>query len=288
MAWGDWLNCSTSDPPVQISRIALISTRGLGFRYGDRTILAEVGLTTRPGAVVGLIGPNGSGKSTLLRCLYGALRPCVGNVSLDDLDIGQYTTGEVARRVGVVPQDATTGLGMTVAESVLLGRSPHRRDHQPYTVEDRQIVADALEQVGAVSLAARPVTELSGGERQRVLIARCLAQKSEILLLDEPTNHLDVRYQHDILGLVRALRLTSVIVLHDLNLAARYCDHLVLLQHGVVVADGDVQTVLDPGILRQVYEIDVRRIDVAGELVLMFGPNVGGVAATAETTSRQH
>jgi iron complex transport system ATP-binding protein len=249
----------------------VITAQNITFRFGDRSILTGVGVATRPGSVTGLIGPNGSGKSTLLRCLYGALRPVGGTVLLDDVKIEKQTTREIARKVGVVSQENTGGAGLTVAESVLLGRSPHRRDHQSFTEHDRQIVADALEKVGAVALAARKISELSGGERQRVLIARCLAQGAPIVLLDEPTNHLDVRFQHEVLALVRSLELATVIVLHDLNLAARYCDQLVLLHDCSVVAEGKVRTVLDPAILEPVYGIAVRRHEIDGELILAFG-----------------
>ena len=250
----------------------MITAENLSFRYGDRMILAGVGVATRPGLVTGLIGPNGSGKSTLLRCLYGALRPFAGTVLLDDLDVGTQSPRLIAQRVGVVPQDGVGSRGLSVAEAVLLGRSPHRRDHQSFTCDDRTIVAEALEQVGALELASRRIGELSGGERQRVLVARCLAQRAPIMLLDEPTNHLDIRYQHEVLGLVRSLGLTTIVVLHDLNLAARYCDHLLLLDNCVVVAEGDTRSVLEPNVLEPVYGITVRRIETDGELLLAFGP----------------
>ena len=250
----------------------MISARGVGFRFGDRQILVDVDLESSPGMVVGLIGPNGSGKSTLLRCLFGSLRPSTGAVLVDDRAINTLPQREIARLVAVVPQEQHGFGSLTVAECVLLGRHPHRRDHQSFTGDDHQIVAEALEQVKASGLAARTMDSLSGGERQRVLIARCLAQQCSVLLLDEPTNHLDVRFQHEVLGLVRHLEQATIVVLHDLNLAAQYCDHLVLLHERHVVAQGSTDDVLQPHVLEPVYEIGVRRIDDSqGGIHLAFG-----------------
>ena len=250
----------------------MISTSGLGFRFGDRDILVGVDLESSPGKVVGLIGPNGSGKSTLLRCLFGSLKPSTGTVLINDHPIVALPQRQIARLVAVVPQEQHGFGSLTVAECVLLGRHPHRSDHQSFTADDRQIAAGALEQVRASGLAARAMNSRSGGERQRVLIARCLAQQCSVLLLDEPTNHLDVRYQHEVLDLVRLLRQATIVVLHDLNLAAQYCDHLVLLNDCHVVAEGSTDDVLTPHVLEPVYGIEVRRItDDDGGVHLAFG-----------------
>ncbi len=240
--------------------------------YDGSLVLAGVGLAARPGEVVGVIGPNGSGKTTLLRALYRALVPRTGTVAIDGVAIGRLSAREIARRVAVVSQQDAPEHPLTVAELVLVGRLPHQRDLWPSSAADDRIAAAALVRVGARHLAERPFQTLSGGERQRVLIARALAQQADHLLLDEPTNHLDVRYQHEILGLVRELGVTTVVVLHDLNLAARYCDHLVLLDDGSVAAAGAPRDVLTRALLEAVYEVAVRRLDDDGTVQLIFGP----------------
>jgi iron complex transport system ATP-binding protein len=249
----------------------VIEATRVTVELGGRAVVDDVDLATVDGRVVGLIGPNGSGKSTLLRCMCAALAPSGGAVMLAGRGISEWSTREVAQQVAVVPQEQVPATGLTVAELVLLGRAPHRRDHQGFTASDHDMVATALGKVGALDLASRRWHELSGGERQRVALARCLAQGSAALLLDEPTNHLDVRYQHEVLALVRSLGLTTIVVLHDLNLAARYCDHLVLIDDGRVVRSGDVDHVLDPVLLADVYGIAVRRIDDHAGPVMVFG-----------------
>ncbi|GAA0486315.1 ABC transporter ATPase [Paractinoplanes deccanensis] len=248
----------------------MISASALSWRYGADPVIDGVDVVARPGRVLGLIGPNGSGKTTLLRLLYGALRSPTGQVTVDGVAVPELSPRETARRIAVVVQESGGETAMTVAEMVLLGRGPHLSTFQRAGAADHEIAAECLERVGAAHLAGRAFAGLSGGERQRVLIARALAQQATHLLLDEPTNHLDIRYQHEILHLVRELGTCSVVVLHDLNLAARYCDDLVLLGGGDVVAAGPAGEVLDPAILEPVYGIGIRRLDLDGTLHLLF------------------
>ncbi|WP_241695162.1 ABC transporter ATP-binding protein [Streptomyces sp. C] len=222
------------------------------------TLLHGVDLTARPGETVGVVGPNGSGKTTLLRCVYGTLRPTAGRVLLDGADAAALGAKERARRVAVVPQDATGTFGLTVREVVAMGRSPHKRFWEQDGPEDRRQVAAALETVGAAGYAERRFEELSGGERQRALVARALVQEPGLLALDEPTNHLDIRYQLEVLGLVRGLPATALLVLHDLNLAASFCDRLYVLSAGRVVAAGPPGEVLDEALLAEVYGVRTR------------------------------
>jgi iron complex transport system ATP-binding protein len=254
----------------------VIDAEGLAFAYGRERVLDAVGLAARPGRVLGLIGPNGSGKSTLLQLLYGALRGPDGTVRIDGVPLTGLRQRDVARRVAVVVQETGGESSLTVAEMVLLGRVPHLSTFQRTGDADRLAAADALRRVGATHLATRAFAGLSGGERQRVLIARALAQQAEHLLLDEPTNHLDIRYQHDVLSLVRALATggstSVVVVLHDLNLAARYCDDLVLLSEGRVAASGPADDVLHPEVLEPVYGIAVERVDTTAGVHLHFSP----------------
>ncbi|WP_419853744.1 ABC transporter ATP-binding protein [Candidatus Poriferisodalis sp.] len=251
----------------------MITATGIDLRLGAVDVLSGAQLSTRPGQVVGLIGPNGSGKSSLLRCLYGMLRPHRGAVLIDDVAIGSMSQRSIARAVAVVTQDTSAdGIDISVGEFVLLGRHVHRSDYQGFTDDDRKAVLDGLDMVDMSSFADRSIHNLSGGERQRVLIARCIAQQSPVILLDEPTNHLDVRYQHEVLALVRHLQIDSIVVLHDLNLASRYCDHLALLDHGSVVQQGRPDDVLQSEVLGPVYGIEVRRLADGPHSHFAFGP----------------
>ncbi|WPF66412.1 MULTISPECIES: ABC transporter ATP-binding protein [unclassified Corynebacterium] len=248
----------------------MIQARGLRFSYGARPVLHDVSLATRGGEVLGIIGPNGSGKSTLLGVLGGSLNPSAGEVTVDGRTLSDLRPKERARRMAVVIQEAEPALGLSAAEVVLLGRNPHLGDFQrPGTIDERA-AATALGEVGLADRAGCSLSELSGGERQRVAIARALAAQAPHLLFDEPTNHLDVRYQHEVLALIRRSEATVVVSLHDLNLAARYCDRLVLLHHGEAVAQGAPEEVLEPGLIGEVYGLRVHRVAVGGVVQLLF------------------
>ncbi|MEU6161473.1 ABC transporter ATP-binding protein [Streptomyces sp. NPDC047130] len=222
---------------------------------GGRLVLDGVSLAPRPGSVTGLLGPNGSGKSTLLRLLAGVLAPTAGVVVLDGRPLGEWGRRAVARRVAVVEQHAETLVELTVLDVVRLGRIPHRRAWTPATAPDEAAVRAALASTGLTDRADRPWHTLSGGERQRVQVARALAQEPRELLLDEPTNHLDVQHQLDLLNLVAELPVTSVVALHDLNLAAMYCDQLVVLREGRVVAAGSPADTLTETLIADVYGV---------------------------------
>lgn len=254
----------------------MISADGVTFSYGSRKVVDEASLHAVGGQVLGLVGPNGSGKTTLLRTLYHSLRPQAGTVLLDGVGLDRLRTRDVAREISVVVQESPGDLPLLVSDMVLLGRAPHQTAFAAHRERDHRIAAQALQRVGALDLAGEPFEGLSGGERQRVLIARALAQEASHLLLDEPTNHLDVRYQHEVLDLVRDLAVTGghtvVVVLHDLNLAATYCDRVVLLDHGRIVAAGSADEVLVPQHLAPVYEVGVRRIPLDDGFQLVFSP----------------
>ncbi|MCX5192712.1 ABC transporter ATP-binding protein [Streptomyces sp. NBC_00249] len=232
-----------------------LAVEAVRYETDGLTLLHGIGLTARPGETVGVVGPNGSGKTTLLRCVYGTLRPTAGRVLLDGADAGALGVKERARRVAVVPQDAAGTFGLTVREVVAMGRSPHKRFWEQDGPDDARRVAEALETVGVAAFAGRRFDELSGGERQRALVARALVQEPGLLALDEPTNHLDIRYQLEILGLVRDLPATALLVLHDLNLAASFCDRLYVLSGGRVAADGPPGEVLTEDLLARVYGV---------------------------------
>ena len=243
----------------------MISADRISHSYTNEVeVLSKVSVSASPGEIVGLIGPNGSGKTTLLQMLYRALTPESGTVLVDGEPVQQMRLRDIAKAIAVVVQESAGELPLSVTDTVMLGRTPHLRTWQRESENDVNIAAGALQRVGAEHLADRDFAELSGGEKQRVLIARALAQQATHLLMDEPTNHLDIHYQHEVLGLVGELGVTTVIVLHDLNLAARYCDQLVLLDSGAVAAAGTVDDVLRPHILEPVYNIHIQRV-IAGD-----------------------
>ncbi|MEU0879186.1 ABC transporter ATP-binding protein [Lentzea sp. NPDC005914] len=199
--------------------------------------------------VAGIIGPNGSGKSTTLRCVYRALKPTSGAVLVDGENV--HKRQNLAVDLAALTQESQVEFDFTVAEVVEMGRLPHERD----PAKDARVCAEALATVDAAHLAARSFLTLSGGERQRVLIARALAQEPNVLVLDEPTNHLDIRHQLDVLRLARTLGRTVLTVLHDLNLAASYCDRLYVLDEGRLVAGGTPHDVLTPELIAKVFHV---------------------------------
>ncbi|MEV4252463.1 ABC transporter ATP-binding protein [Spirillospora sp. NPDC049652] len=218
-------------------------------------IVTGVRLTAEPGHFVGLIGPNGSGKSTLLRTVYRTLRPSTGVVSLDGDDLWRMRPRTAARRRAAVTQHGDPGGEFTVAEVVAMGRGPHQGLLDRESGDDRAVIAESLERVGMDGRADRLFSTLSGGERQRVLLARALAQRAPLLVLDEPTNHLDVGAQLGLLDLVRSLGLTVLAALHDLDHAAAYCDHVVVLRDGRVRASGPPLEVLTPEFIAEVFGV---------------------------------
>lgn len=227
-------------------------------RLGGRQILDGVDLAVTPGRVTALVGPNGSGKTTLLRTCYRALPVSAGLVTLDEADITSLRRRSLARSVGVSTQEPVSLGGITVRESVRLGRTVKRGPFEAFGTDDSTVVETVLARVGLTELAERDVLALSGGERQRVSIARALAQQPEVLLLDEPTNHLDLHQQLSVLALLRELAtsgLAVLLTLHDLRMATEYCDAMAVLQHGRLVATGAPEDVLDAELLRRVFGV---------------------------------
>jgi len=236
-----------------------VSALTAGYRRGGaaRMALRGVSLTVAAGETVGLVGPNGAGKTTLIRAVTGVLAPVSGRVRLLGDDAARLSQRQRALRAAVVPQEPRLPDAFTALEVVLMGRTPHLRLLQNEGAGDMACAERAMRATGTWEFATRPVGELSGGERQRVIVARALAQESPLLLLDEPTAHLDLGHQASVLGLVRRLcreeRRGVLAVVHDLTLAAAYCDRLALLSAGAVVAAGTPSEVLRPEVLRAVY-----------------------------------
>lgn len=237
-----------------------LSAENITLGYGDRVIVDGLCIDVAPGVITTVIGPNGCGKSTLLRLLGRLLRPQQGRVLLDGKAISSMKTKDVARVVGMLPQAPVAPEGLTVADLVARGRHPHQSWIRQWSVTDEAEVMTALEQTGIADLADRPLDELSGGQRQRAWISMALAQGTDILLLDEPTTYLDLAHSVEVLDLVDRLHddlgRTVVMVLHDLNLAIRYSDELIVMHAGRIVAQGKPGDIIDAGLLREVFDLD--------------------------------
>jgi len=246
--------------PPEADAGALLRAEGVRCRIDGADLLRGASLTVRAGELVGLIGPNGAGKSTLLRVVSGLWPLSGGTVTLLGRPLSEYAPRQVAQIVAQVPQITALDFPFTVRQVVLMGRSPHQGRFTLESARDRQIAERAMRRTGTLDLAERLIGTLSGGERQRVLIARALTQEPRLLLLDEPTANLDLRHQLSILALVRALvdegDLGAVAAVHDLELAARACDRLVLLHEGAVLAAGSPAEVLTSDRLRAAYGVD--------------------------------
>jgi len=235
-----------------------ISAENICWRVGKKVIVDDVSLSVAQGQTLGLLGPNGSGKSSLLRVLAGLRRPSAGRVLLDEHDISGMAKKQVARRVAFVEQHGGTDANIRVSDVVKLGRIPHHSPLSSWTPEDERIVNEALERVEMRDRSEQGWLSLSGGERQRVHIARALAQQPTEILLDEPTNHLDIHHQIQLMRLISALPVTSIVALHDLNHAAMFCDALIVMQKGKIVASGTPDAVLTEALLRDVFQVDAR------------------------------
>ncbi|WP_082801498.1 ABC transporter ATP-binding protein [Herbidospora cretacea] len=233
-----------------------LTVENVSVRIGGKALVDDVSLEVAKGETLGLVGPNGAGKSTLLRTLYRARKPTSGRVFLDGEDVRKMPSGWLARRLAAVLQETGGDFELTVYDVVAMGRTPHKRAFDGDNTEDKQIIADALARLDVEHLAHAPFDRLSGGEKQRVLIARALAQQPTTMVLDEPTNHLDLRHQLDALELVRDLEVTAVIALHDLNMAAAFCDRICVMDGGRVVSLSTPAEVLTPALLAEVYRVD--------------------------------
>ena len=253
-----------------------LETHDVVWAAGGAPIIDGITISIPRGGFTGLLGPNGCGKSTLLRLLAGLLRPRAGAVLLDRRRLSGLPRREVARRLAVVAQEVSTDVDMTVADVVMLGRIPHRTRLASMGRDDSLDTREAENALARCDLAGwggRHWSTLSGGERQRVNIARALAQGPTELLLDEPTNHLDIHHQIDLLRMLAAAPATVVAALHDLNLAAQYCDHLLLLEAGRVVASGSPAEVLTEQWIERVYRVRATvDTDSDGRPHLRYGP----------------
>ena len=240
---------------------------------GGNQILKGVGIEADTGDFVGIIGPNGSGKSTLLKCIYRTLKPDSGAVLLDGERLLSMSYRQSAKSIAVLAQHNYYNFEFSVRDVVLMGRSPHKKAMERDNAEDYRIVDEALETVGMLHFRDRSFQTLSGGEQQRVILARALAQQTPCLILDEPTNHLDIKYQLQLLDIVKGLNRTVISAIHDLNIAAMYCTWLVVMKDGQVITQGTPRQVLTPELIREVYEVEATvSTDAQGILRFLYYP----------------
>lgn len=244
--------------------VARLGAEGVTVGYADRVVLDNLDVSVPTGVITTVIGPNGCGKSTLLRTLSRLLKPRQGTVLLDGHDIARLKTKDVAKRMGLLPQTPIAPEGLTVADLVARGRHPHQSWVRQWSSDDADVVAKALQMTGVADLAHRPVDSLSGGQRQRVWISMTLAQGTDLLLLDEPTTYLDLAHAIDVIDLVDDLHeggCTIVMVLHDLNLAVRYSDNLIVMKAGSIVAQGHPSDVITSDLLLDTFGLQAKVID---------------------------
>lgn len=239
----------------------ILSLRNVGFKYGSTWALSNIHLDVLKGELVGILGPNGSGKSTLVRIMDGILPPQQGEILLKEKPLHGYKRGRLAKEIALVAQETSFRFSFTALEVVLMGRSPHLKRLQFESKNDLKVALRSLEMMHALKLADRPIHELSGGEKQRVLIARALAQEPDVILLDEPTSFLDIKFKKEIFDLIATLAfeqgMTTVVVSHDIDLAALYCERLVMLKEGRIFQVGAPDEVITEPNIEAAYDCPV-------------------------------
>lgn len=249
-----------------------VNVEDVSFNIEEKRIISDIFFQAKPGQITGIIGPNGSGKSTLLKNIYRVHKPDEGKIMLDHEEMADMSVKKTAQKMAVVSQDSSGLFDFSVREIVLMGRAPHKKMLESDTQEDGNIADEALQKVGMAEHSNRSITTLSGGEKQRVIVARALAQQASILMLDEPTNHLDIHHQLQLMDLVQTLNVTVVTALHDLNIAAGYCDLIYVMNHGEIVTYGTPEEVLTKATLHDVFCVNTHIIKhpVTGKTHITF------------------
>ncbi len=251
-----------------------IDIDSVGVKLSGKRIVDCASIHVDEGELVGLIGPNGSGKSTLLKSVYRTLKPDTGDITLGGVSERELTLKQNAQRLSVVAQHNYYNFDFLIEEVVQMGRTPHKSTMEMDNKEDEAIVDDALRLVNMYGMKGRKFSSLSGGEQQRVILARALAQQTPCIVLDEPTNHLDIQYQLEVLDIVKSIGCTALCALHDLNLAAQFCDRIYILKDGEIVAEGRPEDVLNPEMIERVYNVrcSVTRVPETGLLNIAYFP----------------
>ena len=248
-----------------------INTEDLHLSYGAQEILKGISIQSKEKEFIGLIGPNGSGKSTLLKCIYRTLKPDQGAVYLDGKELSTIRVKDSARKLAVVAQHNHYNFEFTVQEIVMMGRSPHKKALERDNAGDYTIVKEALQAVGMSEFADRSFSTLSGGEQQRVILARALAQQTPCLILDEPTNHLDITHQLQLMRIVKERNVTVISAVHDLNIAAMFCDRIYALKDGRIAGEGTPESLLTPEFIREIYDVEAEVVkDKKGQIHILF------------------
>lgn len=252
-----------------------LALNNINIKLGDKQIIQDVSMSVEKGEFVGIIGPNGSGKSTLLRTIYRIIEPTNGTILFDGQNLKNVKLSESAKKMGVVGQFNSMSFDFTVFEMVMMGRTPHKSLLGADKPEDYEIALEAIRKVGMEKQANRSFSTLSGGEKQRIILARALAQQPKLLVLDEPTNHLDIKYQLQILSIVKSLGIGILAALHDLSLAAMYCNKLYVMKDGQLITSGVPNKILTPQLVREVYEIecDIKENPDTGYLAITYYPD---------------
>lgn len=233
-----------------------LTVNDITIELGGKEIVKSLSLQANSDEFIGLLGPNGSGKSTLLKAIYQILRYQKGEIKLNNRNIKMISLKEISKEMSVVGQFHHVPFEFTVLEMVLMGRTPHLKPFQSESKHDYDLALQALDKVGMAHAANQKFSILSGGEKQRIILARALTQEPNVLILDEPTNHLDIKYQIQILSLVKQLNICVIAALHDLSLAAQFCDRIYVIKNGVIQAEGGPKDVITIDMIKQVYEID--------------------------------
>ena len=250
-----------------------ILAEAVKYFIGKKEILKGIDLHLKPKEFLGIIGPNGSGKSTFLKCVYRVQKPSEGKILFNGRPLDELSYRESALMLAVVAQHNYYNFEFSVQEIVMMGRAPHKKTMERDNAEDYKIVEECLEKVGMLPYRHRVFSSLSGGEQQRIILARALAQKTDCLILDEPTNHLDIKYQLQLLDIVKSLGVTVIGALHDLNIAAAYCDRIYAMKNGRLVACGTPEEVITEDFIHMLYEVDATvKKDEYGMLNVTYHP----------------